>query len=161
MHFLTNSMNVSDVGPIHTYLMETVGYTNDLTALHLMMDLGFEVIKPDIVITGLFLTWGWLHQAIPDLPYNLSIDDLHGKGNYKSKYLYTKASMYKPAIDLSRQIVRQVDPKDLKKDIGWTTNNQLREFDIFTVKNGQKPEPNCGIVRRLHGQGFGKQSTHH
>jgi hypothetical protein len=51
--FATGSNNPADVWSVHNHLMG-LGYTADLTALHCMMDLGFEVIKPDIVISRLF-----------------------------------------------------------------------------------------------------------
>jgi hypothetical protein len=137
--FVTEGRPTTEVWPIHEYLMG-IGYTADLTALHFMMDLGFPVIKPDIVITRLFLRWGWLHKACPDLPADLSPDDLRGNGKHKSKFKYDKPRIYKPVIELARQIVVVTDPRDLTDDLGWKTDNLLREFDIFTVLYGQVPD---------------------
>jgi len=42
-----------------------------------------------------------------------------------------------------------LDPRVLEEDIGWVTNNLIREFDIFLVKYGQKPDEKFGIMRKL------------
>lgn len=152
--FVKAQCNIKDVWEVHENL-QRIGYTKDLTALHFMMDVGFEVIKPDIVITRLFLHLGWLHDVINGLPADLSMDDLIGKGAYKTKYCYTKAKMYKPVIDLARTIVKATSSEDLDSDIGWSTNNPLREFDIFMVKYGQEPDPNWGITLNLFKQSDG------
>jgi hypothetical protein len=148
LHFITNGMSEDDVWAIHSYLL-SLGYTADLTALHFMMDMGFQVIKPDIIISRLFLEWGWLRQILPKLPANFSASELQGKGNHGVRFKYTAPTIYKPVIDLARQIVRETNQKDLIADIGWATNNPLREFDIFIVKYGQQPQPSMGIVRTL------------
>jgi len=148
LDFVTGGKAADKVWPIHSHLQE-IGYTSDLTALHLMMDLGFPVIKPDIVISRLFLTLGWLHDVIPNLPQDLTGGDLVGKGKYKSKYQYTKPIVYKPVIDLTRKITECTRQSDLKDDIGWVTNNPIREFDIFMVKFGQEPEKHWGLTKNL------------
>lgn len=148
LDFVTSGLDIDSVWPIHKHLQE-IGYTSDLTALHFMMDLGFQVIKPDIVISRLFLTLGWLHDVIPSLPQDLTVDDLVGKGKYKSKYQYTKPIVYKPIIDLARKIIRCTTQSDLQDDIGWSTNNPIREFDIFMVKFGQEPEKHWGLTKNL------------
>ena len=58
--------------------------------------------------------------------------------------------MYKPVIDLARGIVSDLDVGTLVADIGWATNNPMREFDIFVVKAGQLPEREFGVERRLY-----------
>ena len=148
LDFVTNGSQVDSVWYIHHHLLQ-IGYTSDLTALHFMMDLGFQVIKPDIVISKLFLTLGWLHDEIPNLPEDITVDDLIGKGKYKSKYQYTKPIVYKSVIDLARQIIKCTNSSDLKSDIGWATNNPIREFDIFMVKFGQEPEKHWGLTKNL------------
>lgn len=146
--FITAGNNYENVWEIHTNLLE-IGYTGDLTALHLMMDLGFQVMKPDIVISTLFLDLGWLHSAIPELPKNILKADLQGKGDYGNRYLYTKPEMYKPVINLARKISSATLREDLMRDIGWVTDNPLREFDLFMVKYGQVPEHEWGITKTL------------
>lgn len=148
LHFLTGGHTHDDPWAVHQRL-QSIGYRGHLTALHLMMELGFNVIKPDIVISSLFLEWGWLHEVIPDLPKDLEVADLHGKGQHGGKWRYDKPQMYKPAIDLARRIARATMQQDLIDDIGWATNNPLREFDVFVVKFGQIPEPQLGIIRTL------------
>ena len=61
--------------------------------------------------------------------------------------------VYRPVIELARAIVAATDRYDLIEDIGWSTDNPLREFDIFVVKYGQKPERGIGIQRTLHQPG--------
>lgn len=149
LSFITNGYSDDDVWAVHGHLMK-IGYRSDLTVLHFMMDLGFQVIKPDIVISKIFLDWGWLHMKIPGLPKDLRFEDLQGKGKYGQRFKYTCERMYKPAIDLAREIVSKTKKADLEKDIGWVTNNPIREFDIFLVKYGQQPEKEFGIERTLY-----------
>lgn len=148
LDFITQRTPPADIWKIHESLMEK-GYRSHLTCCHLLMDLGFEVIKPDIVVTRLFLLWGWLHEAISDLPSDLSELDLVGKGKYGVRYLYYSPQMYRPVIDLARRIVAQLDPIELQRGVGWTTKNPLREFDLFVVKSGQEPDAAFGIERVL------------
>jgi hypothetical protein len=148
LDFVTGGNSPSDVWAIHKHF-QTIGYTGDLTALHFMMDLGFPVIKPDIVITRLFLEWGWLHKIVPNLPADLVPEDLRGEGKYRSQFVYVKPKMYKPVIDLARAIVGVTSQQQLIADIGWNTKNPLREFDIFTVTYGQVPDIEWGITRTL------------
>jgi hypothetical protein len=149
LDFITKGNPTSDVWAIHKHLM-SIGYTSDLTALHFMMDLGFPVIKPDIVITRLFLEWGWLHKVVPNLPPDVSPEDLRGQGKYRSRFQYTKPIMYKPVIELARQIVGVTSQQALIADIGWNVTNPLREFDIFTVTYGQVPDKEWGLTRTLY-----------
>ena len=149
IEFLNHSIELEDVWAIHAGLMD-IDYKGDLTALHFMMDAGFQVIKPDVVISRLLLDWGWLRYAKPDLPNDLTRDDLLGKGKYGTRYMYMKPLIYKPIIDLAREIVSGIDPQSLIDDIGWVTSNPMREFDIFIVKSGQLPEKEFGIERRLY-----------
>lgn len=149
IEFVTRKLRTEDTWAVHDQLMDG-GYTADLTALHFMMDTGFQVIKPDVVISRLFLDWGWLHYAAPSLPVDIKRSDLVGKGGYGTKYLYTKPAIYKPVINLARKVVEGIAPEDLSADIGWRTTNPIREFDIFIVKAGQLPEKEYGIESRLY-----------
>jgi len=149
LDFIKSRYDIEDVWAIHGHLMK-IGYRSDLTVLHFMMDIGFPVIKPDIVVSKIFLDQGWLHKKIPELPKYLTFRDLQGKGKYRQKFMYTKEKMYKPVIELAREIVSKTKQEDLKKDIGWVTRNPIREFDIFLVKYGQKPEKEFGIERTLY-----------
>ncbi|OAI11601.1 hypothetical protein A1507_20030 [Methylomonas koyamae] len=148
IQFVTLGADENDIWKIHEHL-QGIGYTSDLTALHFMMDIGFQVIKPDIVISRLFLHLGWLHDIVYNLPDDITDDDLVGKGKYKSKFQYTSPKLYKPIIDLTRQILKNNNSDDLKHDIGWSTNNPIREFDIFMVKYGQEPEKKWGLTKNL------------
>lgn len=141
LEFVTGGLPTHDVWGIHRHLME-VGYRGELTALHFMMELGFQVIKPDVVICRLYKDWGWLDKIIPSAATKLTHDLLEKKSNSRS--------VYRPVIDLARQIVGTADQRELKNDIGWVTENPLREFDIFVVKYGQKPEVEFGVTRTLH-----------
>jgi len=149
LDFIRNGYNDEDVWGIHGHLMN-IGYRSDLTVLHFMMDLGFQVIKPDIVISKILLDWGWLHKKTPQLPKDLSVKDLQGKWKYGQVFKYTSEKMYKPIIEVAREIVSITKQQELKKDIGWVTCNPIREFDIFIVKYGQKPEKEFGVERTLY-----------
>ncbi|QFU20572.1 hypothetical protein FM038_000895 [Shewanella eurypsychrophilus] len=151
IEFLTGGGDVDDVWNVLEHLQK-INYKQRITALHLMMDLGFQVVKPDIVLSRLFFELGWTKDAIPLLPGNISIDDLSGKGLHGNKFHYTNSKMYRPVIELARQIVKHINPQELKEDIGWVTSNPIREFDFFMVKYGQEPEPSRGIVRKLYGE---------
>lgn len=148
IEFLTAGKDISDVWGVQDCL-NAHGYTGELTQLHVMMDLGFTVIKPDIVINRLFLDWGWLNIANAKIPFDLSHDDLEGKGKYGQQYQYTKKDNYRRLIDLAIAISRRVNPSELQEDIGWVTENPLREIDIFIVKFGQKPDRFWGLTKRL------------
>jgi len=148
LSFVINGFDEEDVWAIHEHLM-SIGYRSNLTVLHFMMDIGFQVIKPDIVITKLFLEWGWLQKIITGIPHDLTVGDLKGKGKYGQKFKYTNSKVYKPVIDLARRITKLTKQESLRDDIGWVTDNPIREFDIFIVKYGQQPESDFGIERTL------------
>lgn len=139
LEFVTRGNSHDDIWTIHNHLVEQVGYRGDLTALHFMMDIGFPVIKPDIVISNLFYSWEWLNRILVEPISNIR----------ELEKSYTKPKVYKPVIDLSQQIVNVTSQDDLLRDIGWVTQNRLREFDLFMVKFGQEPEPQYGIIRKL------------
>jgi hypothetical protein len=148
LHFITNGHTETQVWQIHRHLLD-IGYTADITAVHFMMEIGFPIVKPDIVLTGLFLHWGWLHAAMPDLPGDVTREDLKGKGKYGCRFKYDSPRVYRPVIDLARRIVEATRTEDLRADIGWVTNNPVREFDLFVVKSGQQVEDGWGITRQL------------
>jgi hypothetical protein len=128
--------------------LESTGYTGALTRLHLLMDIGFPFVKPDIVLTSLFLKWGWLHQANHTLPPLRKID-LLGKGEFGSRYSYMQPRMFELAIQVARLVAAEAKADDLRNDIGWCTENPLRELDLFLVKAGQEPERQFGIVTQI------------
>jgi hypothetical protein len=148
LDFITDGHSENDVWSIHAHLIN-IGYTRDLTVLHFMMDMGFQVMKPDIIITRQFLEWGWLHYIINDLPVDLTSNDLEGKGKYGSKFRYINPIIYKPVIELAKMISEYTNQEKMRGDIGWVTKNRLREFDIFIVKYGQQPEEDFGITKTL------------
>lgn len=138
------------VWEIHQRLIREVGYGGPLTALHFMMELGLNVVKPDIVLTKLMIHWGWLQSYFDDVPNDVSEASIRGTGRkYGGRYQYNKRFMYGRVIDLAREILKRVSQKEMKEDIGWVTNNPIREFDLFLVKFGQKPEREFGIERTL------------
>ncbi|MBK1620753.1 TIGR02452 family protein [Lamprobacter modestohalophilus] len=130
--------------------LDHLGYRGDLTSLHLLMDLGFPVIKPDIVLSRLFLQFRWLHAALPSLPKDVEEADLRGAGGYKTSFIYTKPIIYQAIVAFANQLVAGLDAADLERDIGWVSSNPLREFDLFMAKAGQRPEREFGIERTLY-----------
>ena len=136
---------------MHQHILD-LGYTADLTALHLMMDVGFPVVKPDIVLSRLFLGWGWLQSTVGTrghvpLPSDLSLTALRSGGVHS----YVKPSFYLRIIDLASSISKRLEEMrpEVDRDIAWSTANQLREFDLFVVKYGQEPDPVWGLTANL------------
>jgi hypothetical protein len=151
--FVLRGSQPDDVWAVHRKLTKDTDSLAALTALHFMMDIGLQVVKPDIVLTRLMIHWGWLQSHFDDVPDDISEADIRGKGPaYGTRYRYDKPFMYRRVIDLSLEIVRQISCEDLQADIGWVTDNPVREFDLFLVKFGQLPEPEIGIVRTLFAQ---------
>lgn len=160
IEFLSGGIDAKNVWRIHRYITVTRGYLSNITALHLMMDLGYEVMKPDRVMARAFFQLGWLGQIV-ELPAGISeahivpasTDDdpeaAEDEGRPGSKFHYIHPDISRPIVDLSRLIAARVRKEDLERDIGWCTDNKLREFDIFMVKYGQEPEPKLGLHRNL------------
>lgn len=151
MRFITGDADRAVWRTIHARLLD-LGYTADLTALHLMMDTGFHVVKPDIVLTRLMLAWGWLHASVgaeghPPLPTNMTLRDIQTKSGLQ----YTRSNMYSRVIDLAVRIAARLDKlkSELEGDIGWVSDNSLRELDLFIVKYGQEPDSTWGVARNL------------
>ena len=141
----------SHLWDIHKRFEEFLG---KITALHLMMELGFWVIKPDIVMTKLF------HQG--EFLSNLNKDQILDKND---NYKYTNKTVYKEMINVGRKIANEIekefkskiklkspaekDPGPRDKLIRLAKNNIIRALDLFLVKFGQEPDPKCGITRNL------------
>lgn len=145
----------------HGRLGEIVG---NITALHIMMDIGMRCVKPDIVLTRAFYLLGWLPDDI--IPPDIGRDDLEillreGRARCKYEgtrparkiskkypehifsaglYEYTNKRVYKSVVAAGRSLSRIITP---------IFKNSIRELDWFIVKYGQEPEPKRGIVRRL------------
>jgi hypothetical protein len=128
-----------------------MGFSGELTQLHLMMDLGFDCIKPDIVMSRLVLAKGWLAHVPNQLPADLQEADLRGKGKYRNKFHYTNHVVIEPVVNLARAFAAKMrqQRETLERDIGWVSSNLIREFDIFMVSYGQRPDPSAGIVIQL------------
>jgi hypothetical protein len=115
----------------HTNLCRLIGGSNEITAFHLMMDLGLQCIKPDIVLTDMFYRLGWLQEA--GLPAGMSRSEISKQ--YRKPQIYWP--MQKAALEISKGVVPLIG------------NNALRELDWIMVKYGQEPEPERGICRNL------------
>jgi len=131
--------------------LDDIGLSGRLTQLHLLMDLGFDCIKPDIVISRLVLSLGWLAHFAPELPTDLKEADLRGEGKYRVKYHYTNDVVIMPIVNLAREFASRMQQgrKILEEDIGWVSSNPIREFDVFMVSYGQRADPTVGIERQL------------
>ncbi len=150
LSFVTRQMKSEDVWLLSDNL-DRAGLTGRLTQLHLMMDLGFDCIKPDIVISRLVLSLDWFAQFSCGLPSDLSEADLRGKGKYGGRYHYANDAVIRPIVDLARAFASKMrqEGEKLKSDIGWVSSNPIREFDIFMVTFGQRPDPKWGIEIQL------------
>lgn len=104
---------------------------NIITIFHLMMDLGFYCVKPDIVLTDIFYRLGWLKEA--GLP--------EGMARVEVRKHYRKERVYLPLQRVARQLAEEINP--------LFPDNAIRELDWVMVKYGQTPEPERGIVRNL------------
>lgn len=111
----------------HARLAEHVGFT---TALHVMMDVGFNCVKPDIWMVRLMCRLGWIEN-----PLSASTED----GVIRKRY--QKPEVAAAVITCARRIVESMNP--------WHPEAPMREFDFVMVKYGQKPGE-FGIVRSLH-----------
>jgi hypothetical protein len=112
---------------MHARLAELVG---DTTALHVMMDIGFTCVKPDIWLVRLMCRLGWIEDVLPAASPDSAI-----KKNYQ------KRAVAQAVITCARQIAEVMT--------AWCPKAPLREFDFVMVKYGQRPGK-CGITRSLH-----------
>ncbi len=107
-----------------------VGYT---TALHVMMDIGFKCVKPDIWLVRLMCRLGWIEDTLPaDSP------DAFIKKNYQHPRVAAAV------INCARRIAQAMH--------AWYPEAPLREFDVVMVTYGQKVthgQTNDGITRSL------------
>lgn len=110
---------------IHKRFSSLVG---DVTALHLMMDLGFKTVKPDKVLTYLFARLGWL--------------DSFGS-NSDREYINKCYIKKKVWLDVNDKAFL------LEKVLSGSYVNPLRQLDIWIVKYGQEPEEDFGITKNL------------
>jgi hypothetical protein len=111
----------------HGRLAEVIGYT---TALHVMTDLGFNCVKPDIWVVRLMCRLGWIEDV---LPANSADRDIRKQYGTKRVAL--------AVIACARQIAEVIH--------AWHPDAPLREFDFVMVRYGQKPG-DYGITRSLH-----------
>jgi len=111
----------------HARLAKVVGYT---TALHVMMDIGFACVKPDIWLVKLMCRLGWIDDVLP-----ASSEEAIIKQKYQTKNIAVAV------ITCARRIAEAMH--------AWHQEAPLREFDFVMVKYGQRPGE-CGIVRSLH-----------
>lgn len=114
----------------HKRLAELVGYT---TALHVMMDIGFNCVKPDIWLVRLMCRLGWIEDTLP-----AASTDAFIRKNYQQPRIAVAV------ITCARQITQAMH--------AWHPEARLREFDIVMVTYGQKVthgQTNDGITRSL------------
>jgi len=115
---------------MHKRLAELVGYT---TALHVMMDIGFNCVKPDIWLVRLMCRLGWIEDTLP-----AASTDAFIRKNYQQPRVAVAV------ITCARQIAQAMH--------AWHKEAPLREFDIVMVTYGQKVthgQTNDGITRSL------------
>ena len=116
---------------IHSNFNRYLGESG-ITSLHLMMELGFPCVKPDIVLTGLFCDLGFLEKL-----------ETHKKwSSEKIKENYTHESVVNTVLDVGNKIAKEIN--------SIYGNNSLRELDLVVVKFGQEPARDIGIVRNLN-----------
>ena len=111
----------------HRRLAGLIGYT---TALHVMMDLGFDCLKPDIWVVRLMCRLGWIEDVLA-----ASSADTHIRKVYRTPEIAAAV------ITCAKRIMEALRTKG--------ENVSLREIDFVIVKYGQKPGE-FGMVRSLH-----------
>jgi hypothetical protein len=111
----------------HSHLAEVVGYT---TALHIMMDIGFDCVKPDIWLVRLMCRLGWIADVLHP---EASEDTIRKK--------YQTPDVAAAVIAAARLMVAALQKRGRSLSI--------REVDFILVKYGQNPGE-FGIVRSLH-----------
>lgn len=114
----------------HKRLADRIGFT---AALHVMTDVGFQCVKPDIWVTRLMCRRGWIKDVLPAKSLDATI---------KKDYLKPKVAW--AVISRAREVAREID--------AWNPESPLREIDLVMAKYGQVPEPEFGIVRSLYQQ---------
>ena len=105
----------------HSRLAKLVGYT---TALHVMMDIGFNCVKPDIWLVRLMCRLGWIEDTLRAASTDAEI-----------RKSYQAPAVARAVITCARQIAGAMT--------AWHPEAPLREFDLIMVKYGQ---------RRLHAE---------
>lgn len=75
IHYVANRIDPKHIWRVHNHLTKVRKYTGGITALHLMMDIGYNVMKPDKVMAIAYFQLGWL-QLITDLPSWVTESDL-------------------------------------------------------------------------------------
>jgi hypothetical protein len=111
----------------HGRLARLVGYT---TALHVMMDVGFPCVKPDVWLVRLMCRLGWIEPVLPAMAPDALI-----------KKVYQRPAVAEAVITCARRIAEVVEP--------WHPEAPLREIDFVMVKYGQRPGE-FGMTRSLH-----------
>lgn len=110
----------------HARLAGLVGFTS---ALHVMMDIGFNCVKPDIWLVRLMCRLGWIEDVLPPAASETVI-----------KRTYGTPPVARAVIACARRISEAMH--------AWHPEAPLREFDLVMVKYGQRPGE-WGIVRSL------------
>ncbi len=105
----------------------------NITALHLMMDLGFKTVKPDRVIAWLFSQLGWL-QTLPATLSHPQVIAAYNNDAVVQEVLY-RADVMAAALGADAS--------------GLSVHRLL---DIWFVKYGQEPEARFGVATRLEGR---------
>jgi hypothetical protein len=111
----------------HQRAAEQIGFA---TALHVMMDIGLNCVKPDIWMVRLMCLLGWIDAVLAPNAAEVQI-----------RGCYLRPNTARCVIDRARAISKEI--------IAWNPSAPLREFDYVMVKYGQDPG-DAGIVRSLH-----------
>lgn len=121
----------------HARLTKLIGYT---TALHVMMDISFACVKPDIWLVRLMCHLGWIEDVLPASSEDAAI---------KQKCL--TPNIARAVITCSRRIANVMHTSHPEAP--------LHEFDFVMVKSCQEPGE-CGTVRSLSGAGASGSADH-
>ncbi|MFM0218090.1 hypothetical protein [Paraburkholderia caledonica] len=112
-------------------------YVGDITALHLMMDLGLKTIKPDRVMTYLFYRLGWLLTLPPGMSKNEVMKS------------YAKRDVIDEMLHRGDVLAASLESRPRYQRLSRYGMSTHRLLDIWFVKYGQKPETRFGLTKNL------------
>lgn len=112
-------------------------FVGDISALHLMMDLGLKTIKPDRVMTYLFYRLGWLLT----LPPGMSKDEVMEE--------YANPDVIDEMLHRADVLAASLESRPRYQRLSRHGMSTHRLLDIWFVKYGQVPEKSFGLTKNL------------
>ncbi|TCF97848.1 hypothetical protein BZM26_28880 [Paraburkholderia strydomiana] len=112
-------------------------FVGDVTALHLMMDIGLKTIKPDRVMTYLFYRLGWLRTLPPRMSKEEVMD------------AYQNRDVIDEMLHRADVLAASLESRPRYQRLSRNGMSTHRLLDIWFVKYGQEPETRFGLTKNL------------